>query len=203
MQSSAKSMELWYTVPKNEKGELAMTPEQASFVKTLFEQHYQLLFLHARTVLDNPSLAEDVVQDSFLALINRVDEVMAHPRPDLWLLVTLHNKLLKCTALRARDCAVFLSYSLPDTPEPGEEDRALSQVDEDWAGALDLVQQALSQDEFRFLIRQVLDGASHKELAQEFHLSVEGTKKKRHRIKRKLHKKLPDLWRRLKENDES
>ena len=56
--------------------------------------------------------------------------------------------------------------------------------------------------EFRFLIRQVLDGASHLELAQEFQLSVYGTKKKRQRIKQKLHKKLPDILEKLKRNDE-
>lgn len=181
---------------------MRMTPEQDSFVKTLFEQQFQTMFLYARSALRNAALAEDVVQDCFLALIHRLDEVMAHPRPELWLMATLHNKVLKCSALRARDNAVFLSYSLPDTPEPGGLDQALSQVDEGWGGELKRVQQALSQDEFRFLIRQVLDGASHLELAQEFQLSVYGTKKKRQRIKQKLHKKLPDILEKLKGNDE-
>ena len=45
---------------------MRMTPEQDSFVKTLFEQQFQTMFLYARSALRNAALAEDVVQDCFL-----------------------------------------------------------------------------------------------------------------------------------------
>lgn len=181
---------------------MTMTPAQDSFIKSLFEQYYQDMFLYAKATLYDASLADDVVQDCFLALARRVDEVETHERPELWLMKTLQNKVKKCAFLRARDSAVFLSLSAPNTPEPGDVDQKLVRIDQGWTGDLERVQQALTQEEFHFLTRQVLDGASHLELAQEFHISVYGTQKKRQRINQKLHKLFPDILQKLKGNDE-
>lgn len=170
-----------------------MTPEQASFVETLYRAHFSELVKLAAHALHDPSLAQEVAQTIFYDVINQVEELMVHPNVVGWLRVTLRNKLNMLYRTQAKEMEYFRSLDTSYITEPGAMDAALEAVEQEYQEDVARVREALTPEEFRFLCRLVLDKTSHMELSREYGITVAATKKRRERILNKLHKLFPDI----------
>ena len=71
--------------------------------------------------------------------------------------------------------------------EPGREDPPPDRMQ----SLLEQIQQALTPEEYRLLTRLTIDGASHLEVAEEFHISVYASQKRLERIRKKLYQQFP------------
>ena len=162
-----------------------MTAEQSSFIETVYRENYSLLMSSAMAALGDPSLAQDIVQITFHAMVEQIetDNLMAHPNIRGWLRLVMKNKL----KMYYREQTYHYEYLLPlngeSLPDPGVPDKQIERINQDFAG----------EEEFQLLVRLVVDRTSHLELAKEYHITVYGIKKKRERILHKLHKKFPDM----------
>ena len=121
-----------------------MRPDQDTFVELQFRKYYPSLMQAAVKILKNTSLAQDLVQDTFLALIDAIDEVRDHPDIKGWLHRALLNRLKWYFRDQKRYNALFLSMSSDFPIEPGEEDKDLDAVGLDWSRDLAEVRQGLS-----------------------------------------------------------
>ena len=65
------------------------------WVRSLYDQYAPDLYRLARHRLKDPDLAHDLVQEVFLTLVDKADQVRDHPKPIAWLLKTMEYKLLQ------------------------------------------------------------------------------------------------------------
>lgn len=170
----------------------AMVPTERELVEQLYRQYFEKLFLYADAQLNDPERARDVVQDTFHEAIRHADTLSTHVNPGGWLMRTLQNKLRESERARRRYLLRFLSLDsdFPDGVFP--EGGALPEEPPD-AGPvppgespLEKIEKVLSPEEYRLLKRLVFDGASHLQVAREFHITVYASEKRLERIRDKL-----------------
>ncbi len=65
--------------------------EKEQFLFNLYTQERRRLVSIAFRLLKNKNDVEDVVQDTFIIAISKADEVVKHPCPSKWLVLTLKN----------------------------------------------------------------------------------------------------------------
>ena len=70
-----------------------MRPEEDKFIERLYLDTFQLLWTYAMSKLNNPALAQEVVQDAFLEAIRNIEKLMSHENPRGWMKNTVKNIL--------------------------------------------------------------------------------------------------------------
>lgn len=68
--------------------------DQTSFLSDLYRREYSTLYRVAFRLTGSQEDAQDMIQKTFLLAISQQEELMAHPNPGGWLMVTL-NHLVK------------------------------------------------------------------------------------------------------------
>ena len=66
-----------------------MKKDQRDWVHQVYDQHAPDLYRLARHRLGDPDLAYDMVQEVFLVLVDRAEDVRSHPNLMAWLITTL------------------------------------------------------------------------------------------------------------------
>lgn len=106
---------------------MKLSAEDSRFLEAYFRAEYACMLAVAKTKLANSQLAEEVVQDTFLTAINRIEKFRSSPNPVGWLYLVLNNHILhenrdwhmlarRLTALTEREassCGSFEDSSLP------------------------------------------------------------------------------------------
>lgn len=72
-----------------------MKHDHRDWVRSLYDQYAPDLYRLARHRLRDPDLAHDLVQEVFLTLVAKAEQVRDHPKPIAWLLKTMEYKLLQ------------------------------------------------------------------------------------------------------------
>ena len=170
-----------------------MLSEQEQWMEALYRAQFHRLLLYAAAVMHNPDCARDVVQDTFHEALLHIDTLMTHSNPGGWLMQTLKYKLMEYQRANRRYLQRVLSLDgdLPAQPlyaplrMEGE-----SPLDQD--ALLRQIKQVLTDDEYLLLKRLTLDGASHLQVAKEFHISVYASQKRLERIRKKLKQALTE-----------
>ena len=62
-----------------------------AFISQLYKEQYEKLFHAAFYVIGEAELAKDIVQDTFVTAISHLPDLLAHPKPEAWLMLTLRN----------------------------------------------------------------------------------------------------------------
>lgn len=176
-----------------------MTDEQYDFLDTLYRENQAKLLRYAKAVLENEELAMDVVQDTFHTAALRIDTVMTHENAPGWLMEVLKNKIKDHIRSRNRYIARFVSLDglenhLAVEDEYNFSDGAATSV----AAILSAIEQFLKPDDYYLLKRIILDGASHKEVAEELGITVWTSQKRLERIRGELETLFPEHCRRKK-----
>lgn len=162
-----------------------MKPNYDEFFEELYLTYQKRLFLYARSVLSDAELADDVVQDTFHTALQNMDTLMHHENPGGWLMTTLKYKIANCEKSRARwmKYCVSIDEQYPNLP-------AVSDPEERLTSVLAQIRQALKPEDYQFLMRIAMDGATHKQMAEELGISVWASQKRLERIRKELRKKL-------------
>lgn len=173
-----------------------MKPTQDVFLSELFYKYFKQLFIYANTILQNPAEAQDIVQDTFHVAVDRIDILSEHENPGGWLFQTLKNKIRESERKKKQ----YLEHIIPLLPtifenleDPNSlEDEVLSRLDNPVA---DKLKEVLTPEELNLLYQFFLEGKSHKQLADEFGISIWNSQKRIERIRKKLFAVFPEYQR--------
>lgn len=162
-----------------------MMRKQEEFFEQLYRENQKRLFLYARAVLSDATLADDVVQDTFHTALLHIDDLIHHANPAGWLMKTLKFKIANCEKARARwmKRCVSIDEQYPNLP-------SVSNPEENIPALLAEIQKVLKPEDYEFLMRFAMDGATHKQLAEELGITVWASQKRLERIRKGLRRNL-------------
>lgn len=76
--------------------------QQNQFIEELYIEMYDKLTVYAQSALDDPSQAEEAVQDTFRIACAKPDDLLSSKNPKGWLFKTLKNVIKNTLHNRAR-----------------------------------------------------------------------------------------------------
>ncbi len=95
-----------------------MTSEQAHFLRKIYEAHHDAMYYIAKRIVKDTATASDVVSQTFLDLILRIDAAMEYSDPVKWLYHVLKNNAIDEYRRMRRRAAVPLEDVHAVTAEP-------------------------------------------------------------------------------------
>ena len=167
----------------NWEGELVgLNKDQNQFIEELYKDMFISLSAYAFSALNDRSLAEEAVQDTFRIACVKVEELVSRENPKGWLMNTLKYVIRNIRRCRSRlNNLIISTLSLDDI-------LVASSHDTESAGADIAYTDLLGHDDYTLLKLVVLQKYSMIEAAEEFGISVEVCKKRVQRAKKKLQK---------------
>ena len=155
---------------------------QHVFIEELYRKMFLQLNIYAKRALNDAALGEEAVQDTFRIACNKIEELMASPNPQGWIMKTLQYVISNTKKSRA-----ILLKTLFYTAEINELSRACTKDEIDpeitYGGIV-------STEEFTLLKTIAIERHSILEAAQELGISVSACKKRLQRIREKLRERL-------------
>jgi len=165
---------------------MGLNDNQRRAIDELYQNMFNPLSAYAQSALNDRTLAEEAVQDTFRIACARADKLLSSPNPKGWLLNALKYVIQNMVRSRAYLNSIFISsldfdeniiLEEADVPDPD----------------VDLLYSDLSVGEDYKLIKKIaLDRYSMLEAAQELGISIEACKKRVQRAKRRLKKRLEE-----------
>ena len=147
---------------KHGRGWARMDQTQRALLSTLYERWYGVLHRYAQWAVGDALLAEEIVQETFLAAVPKIEELAAGEHPERWLLQTAKYKALHVLREQARQRAknTVLEESLAAPDQLGQwEDR-------EYAGQLwEKAAALLSPEEVALLRMVALEKLGHQAAA--------------------------------------
>ncbi len=148
----------------------------------LYRRYRTAVYHLALSYLHNPSAAEDVLQDVFVALLETVEPVR---QPRAWLLTATRHRCLNVL----RDTRLEMACdTLPEAGCDGVSDDALF---------VEQMLSLLSEEERRAFVLHYLDGFRYREIAEGLELPVGTVQSRCHAARKKLKAALADEEKRL------
>ena len=95
-----------------------MTGNQIEFFDDIYRKYYKMMYDVALRIVKNPEIAEDVVADTFLVLITKINAVIEHEQPVKWLFRVLKNNAISEYRAQCRHAAAPLEESILRAAEP-------------------------------------------------------------------------------------
>jgi len=135
-----------------------VTPEQTRFVQVLYQKHHDAMLYIAKRIVKDPEAAADVVSQTFLISILKIDAVMGCEDPAKWLFHVLKNAAID-EYRRLQRSAV---------PLEGVEETA---VEADFLSFQDLLPAGLTPEEQKILALRIHRELRYEEIAQLLHTS--------------------------------
>lgn len=160
-----------------------MDQTQRALLSTLYERWYGVLHRYAQWAVGDALLAEEIVQETFLAAVPKIEELAAGEHPERWLIQTAKYKalhvLLEQARQRAKNTVLEESLAAPDQLGQWEDREYAGQL---WEKAAAL----LSPEEVALLRMVALEKLGHQAAAERLGLSLWSCQKRMQRIRKKL-----------------
>lgn len=140
-----------------------MTPKEC---EKIYEEAYRAVYWTALALLKNEADAEDVVQDTFVTLIERYDTLQDKSKVVPWLKKICANK---CLNLLTRTKTQAMEQEYFDNLEAVPEDflpESIVESQEKRRIVMDIIERALSEEARRTIILYYFDEMSTKEIAE-------------------------------------
>ena len=156
---------------------MAGSKEQQEFLDVLYRGMKWKLLYYARRHLNDPQWAEDAVQNALVVACRRVDTVMAHEKPQAWLMEVLRRTVLDMREIIAAD------YQR-NSGDP-ELFQGVHYDDYHVAEYGDL----LDLDDFELIEKTIVQRYSMREIAEDLGITEEAAKKRKQRATERLRRK--------------
>ena len=151
-------------------------------IERLYLRMYEQLYVYARCTMENDSLAEEAVQETFRIACQKPEAVCGSEKPEGWLVNTLRYVMANMERRRMTASRILKGYMLSQA-----EDMTIT---EDGI-KLEVLYGAIAElDEFKLIKEIAVDGRSQLEMAQARSISLAACKKRVQRAKEKLRKKI-------------
>lgn len=148
----------------------------------LYLEMYDKLKIYARNSLENESLAEEAVQETFRIACQKPEALCDCPNPHGWLVITLKNTIRNIRSNRATAKRIVEIYLLDQAKDFAVYEDAISLKIQ--------YEDVADTEEFKLLCELAIEGRSHAEMAKDRGISVNACKKRVQRAKESLKKKL-------------
>ena len=159
-----------------------MTAEQCKSIEQLYLEMYDLLMAYGRSSLENESLAEEAIQETFRIACMKPDDLLTSQNPKGWLVNTLKNTIRNINKSRTAASKLLIAYTAAHDNNAAFSEDGIS---------LEITYGNISQtDEFKLIKEMAVDGKSHLEMARSRGISVDACKKRVQRAKELLRKKI-------------
>lgn len=159
---------------------MEMSPEQSAFLEQLYREQFKALKGHAFGFVKNWGDAECVVQESFRIACMKIDDVMTSPNPIGWMKDTVKNTAYNFNRIKKKHLDLYVSIEEMEEQLVGPE-MSIEEPDQ-----IARLKGAVSEKNFAFFRRIVLEGVSYLEIAKEEKISIWACYKRFERIKKKL-----------------
>lgn len=156
-----------------------LNDEQRLWLRQIYIREYDTLLCIARHRLPSLPVAEEAVQKTFLIACEKIDVLMASPRPGGWLTNTLINTIGTLMRSSERANKLFVSEMGLDESLIAAQDDGVYELD-------DIGVRVLGQRDYSIMKGVLLKELSIKEAAAELGISVAACKKRIQRGKRQL-----------------
>lgn len=158
-----------------------MTSDQRKRIEEFYLEMYDRLFIYARSALDNESLAEEAIQETFRIVCMKPEDLLSSPNPKGWIVNTLKYTIQNMKRSRDKANVLLTQYLAANSSVAFSEDRISLEV---------TYENVARSDEFSLIKEMVIDGKSHLEMAQSRGISVAACKKRVQRAKEFLRRKI-------------
>lgn len=135
-----------------------MNEEQKERMERLYIEMYDKLMAYARSNLDNESLAEEAVQETFRIACQKYGKLFDSPNPHGWLVLTLRHTIQNMKKQCLNDKVLLSQYLAVQARNISFSEDMLS-LDVQYGKIADT-------EEFKIIKEMAVDGYSHLELAQ-------------------------------------
>lgn len=95
-----------------------MTQEQILFFEESYTKYYRMMVQTVLPIVGSRDIAEDIVADTFLILLAKINSVMEHEQPVKWLFRVLKNNAISEYRAQCRHAAAPLEESILRAAEP-------------------------------------------------------------------------------------
>ena len=145
-----------------------------SLLEEVYHRLKRPVYLLAYAILDDPNLAEDVLQDTFLQVQTRHDRYRPGTNGQAWVFSIARHLAIDRLRTRREICV----EALPDQPAPVE----------DLDGRLDFIRalSLLTEDERQVVVLRLISGLRHGEIAAVTGIREAAARKRYHRAVGKL-----------------
>lgn len=172
--------------------------KQSELLEQLYREHFAILSKYARKMMPGDARAEELVQDTFNTACEKGEEFFkTHPKPEGWLMDTLKNKIRN---LQRRDLveARWIMSLDPETIESIKSaDLSVEELVEDHMYPEDTVMgvvcRTLKREERWHFCKILMEKRPHIEAAMELGITVEDSRQRISRMKKKLQKNLEEF----------
>lgn len=159
-----------------------MDAVQSKRIEDLYIEMFDKLMAYARSSLGSEALAEEAVQEAFRIACQKPAHLCDSPNPQGWLVLTLRNTIRNIRNERAAASKLMEHYLLSHRQELSlSEDKIQFDI---------LYENIADMEEFKLLSEMVIEGKSHKEMAEARGITISACKKRVQRAKVLLQKKL-------------
>lgn len=159
-----------------------MDAVQSKRIEDLYIEMFDKLMAYARSSLGSEALAEEAVQETFRIACQKPAHLCDSPNPQGWLVLTLRNTIRNIRNERAAASKLMDHYLLSQRQELSlSEDKIQFDI---------LYENIADMEEFKLLSEMVIEGKSHKEMAEARGITISACKKRVQRAKELLQKKL-------------
>lgn len=158
-----------------------MTSDQRKRIEEFYLEMYDRLFIYARSALDNESLAEEAIQETFRIVCMKPEDLLSSPNPKGWIVNTLKYTIQNMKRSRDKANVLLTQYLAANSSVAFSEDRISLEV---------TYENVARSEEFNLIKEMAVDGRSHLEMAQSRGISVDACKKRVQRAKEFLRRKI-------------
>ena len=159
-----------------------MDAEQSKKIEALYYEMFDKLLVYAQSNLDNESLVDEAIQETFRIACQHPERVCESPNPQGWLVNTLRNTIRNMRRNRATAKRIMEQYLFQQYKElSATEDAVRIEI---------LYDDIADTDEFTLLKEMAVEGRSHAEMADARGITVDACKKRVQRAKEFLQKKI-------------
>ena len=158
-----------------------MTSDQRKRIEEFYLEMYDRLFIYARSALDNESLAEEAIQETFRIVCMKPEDLLSSPNPKGWIVNTLKYTIQNMKRSRDKANVLLTQYLAANSSVAFSEDRISLEV---------TYENVACSEEFSLIKEMAVDGRSHLEMAQSRGISVAACKKRVQRAKEFLRRKI-------------
>lgn len=155
--------------------------EKDMFFNKIYDEMYKEIYRYIRRFTNDNRILEDILQETFYESYKKIDILIDHDNYRGWIYKTAKFKALKfCQHIQTID-GKQVDILLAETQEVGKQDEYESITYAD-------LQEILSDKEYNFLIKHLIEGYTLKELAKQENIKVGASKMRFNRIMKKLKK---------------
>jgi RNA polymerase sigma-70 factor (ECF subfamily) len=158
-----------------------LTSDQRKRIEEFYLEMYDRLFIYARSALDNESLAEEAIQETFRIVCMKPEDLLFSPNPKGWIVNTLKYTIQNMKRSRDKANVLLTQYLAANSSVAFSEDRISLEV---------TYENVARSEEFGLIKEMAVDGRSHLEMAQSRGISVAACKKRVQRAKEFLRRKI-------------